>query len=63
VVEVLNGSDQRTLAELGDGQAFGRNGALSEGTRTATIRAKTDTQLLAIGKDDFDGLLAEDPSR
>ena len=61
VVEVLNGSDQRTLAELGDGQAFGEMALLSEGTRTATIRAKIDTKLLAIGKDDFDRLLAEDP--
>ena len=61
VVEVLNGSDQRTLAELGDGQAFGEMALLSDGTRTATIRAKTDTRLLAIGKDDFDRLVAEDP--
>jgi CRP-like cAMP-binding protein len=61
VVEVLNGSDHRTLAELGEGQAFGEMALLSEGTRTATIRARTDTQLLAIGKDDFDRLLAEDP--
>ena len=61
VVEVLNGSDQRTLAELGDGQAFGEMALLSEGTRTATIRAKTDTRLLTIGKDDFERLLAEDP--
>src|SRR5216683_1332569 len=60
-VEVLNGSDQRTIAELGDGQAFGEMALLSDGTRTATIRAKTDTRLLAIGKDDFDRLLAEDP--
>ncbi len=42
-------------------QAFGEMALLSEGTRTATIRAKTDTQLLTIGKDDFDRLLAEDP--
>ena len=42
-VEVLNGSDQRTLAELGDGQAFGEMALLSGGTRTATIRAKTDS--------------------
>src|SRR6267378_621577 len=61
VVDVLNDSDHRTLAELGDGQAFGEMALLSEGTRTATIRARTDTQLLAIGKDDFDRLLAEDP--
>ena len=61
IVEVLNGSDQRTLAELGEGQTFGEMALLSEGTRTATIRAKTDTRLLAIGKDDFDRLVAEDP--
>jgi CRP-like cAMP-binding protein len=61
VVEVLNGSDQRTLAELGEGQTFGEMALLSDGTRTATIRAKTDTRLLAIGKDDFDRLVAEDP--
>ena len=58
---MLNGSDQRTLAELGEGQTFGEVALLSEGTRTATIRAKTDTRLLAIGKDDFDRLVAEDP--
>jgi CRP-like cAMP-binding protein len=61
VVEVLTDGDQRTRAELGDGQAFGEMALLSGGARTATIRAKTDTQLLAIGKDDFDRLLAEDP--
>ena len=58
-VEVLN--EQHTLAELGKGQAFGEMALLSGGTRTATIRAKTVTELLAIGKDDFDKLLAEDP--
>ena len=60
VVEVL-ADDQRTRAELGDGQAFGEMALLSGGTRTATIRAMTDTQLLTIGKDDFERLLAEDP--
>jgi CRP-like cAMP-binding protein len=58
-VEVL--ADQRMLAELGNGQAFGEMALLSGGARTATVRAKTDTHLLAIAKDDFDRLLAEDP--
>jgi CRP-like cAMP-binding protein len=58
-VEVLN--DEKILAELGKGQAFGEMALLSGGTRTATIRAKTDSELLAIAKDDFDSLLAEDP--
>ena len=61
VVEVLNGSDQRTLAELGGGQAFGEMALLSEGTRTATIRAKTDTRLLTIGKEDFERLAGRGP--
>ena len=43
-VEVLNDDGQRTLAELGDGQAFGEMALLSGGTRTATVRAKTDSQ-------------------
>jgi len=34
---------------------------LSGGTRTATIRAGTDVDLLMIGKADFDSLLADDP--
>jgi CRP-like cAMP-binding protein len=58
-VEVLN--DQRTLAELSNGQAFGEMALLSGGARTATVRAKTDSHLLAISKDDFDRLLADDP--
>jgi len=58
-VEVLN--DQHTLAELAKGQAFGEMAMLSGGTRTASVRAKTDTELLALGKDEFDKLLAEDP--
>jgi len=60
-VEVLNADENRVLAELGDGQAFGEMALLSGGARTATIRAKVDTRLLRIGKADFDKLLAEDP--
>ncbi|HTR87472.1 MAG TPA: cyclic nucleotide-binding domain-containing protein [Reyranella sp.] len=60
-VEVLGDADDRTLAELGPGQAFGEMALLSSGTRTATIRAKTDADFLTIDKEDFDRLLAEDP--
>jgi len=58
-VEVLNDSDQRALAELGPGQAFGEMALLDAGARTATIRAKVDSLLLRIGKEDFDKLLTE----
>jgi CRP-like cAMP-binding protein len=58
---LLADSDPHPRAELGEGQAFGEMALLSGGGRTATIRAKTDTRLLSIGKEDFDRLLAEDP--
>jgi CRP-like cAMP-binding protein len=60
-VEVLHDQAGQTLAELGNGQAFGEMALLSGGTRTATVRAKVDSHLLAIDKADFDRLLAEDP--
>jgi CRP-like cAMP-binding protein len=48
------------IARLGQGQAFGEMSLLSGGARTATIRALEDTDLLKIGKDDFDRLVAAD---
>jgi CRP-like cAMP-binding protein len=60
-VEVVDEGAHRTLAELGRGQAFGEMALLSGGKRTATIRSKTDAQLLVIDKADFDMLLADDP--
>jgi CRP-like cAMP-binding protein len=48
------------IAVLGEGHAFGEMSLLSGGPRTATIRAIEDTELLKIGKDDFDRLVAAD---
>jgi CRP-like cAMP-binding protein len=48
------------IAQLGQGNAFGEMSLLSGGPRTATIRALEDTELLKIGKDDFDRLVAGD---
>jgi CRP-like cAMP-binding protein len=48
------------IAQLGQGQAFGEMSLLSGGARTAAIRALQDTDLLKIGKDDFDRLVAAD---
>ena len=58
---VAEGEPPRVLAELGVGQALGEMALLNGGTRTATVRARTDSNLLAIGKADFDRLLADDP--
>jgi CRP-like cAMP-binding protein len=48
------------IAQLGQGHAFGEMSLLSGSARTATIRALEDTDLLKIGKDDFDRLIAAD---
>ena len=48
------------LAELGEGQAFGEMALLSGEPRTATIQSAAQTDLLEIGREDFDTLLVKD---
>jgi signal-transduction protein with cAMP-binding, CBS, and nucleotidyltransferase domain len=66
-VEVLangqSGADASgsAIAVLGPGHAFGEMSLLSGGPRTATIRAVEDTDLLEIGKDDLEQLVANGP--
>ena len=66
-VEVLADDSQesattasRPIATLGEGQAFGEMALLTGGPRTATIRAAVKTELLEIGKDDFEQLVKKD---
>lgn len=61
VVEVIDDGTQKLLAELGIGQPFGEMALLNGGVRTATVRAKADSQLLSIAKPDFDRLVESDP--
>ena len=48
------------IAVLGEGHAFGEMSLLSGGPRTATIRATENSDLLRIGKQDFEELIAAD---
>jgi CRP-like cAMP-binding protein len=61
-VEVIEGggADCHSLAELGPGQAFGEMALLSGAPRTATIRAAAPAELLAIRREDFLRLMAQD---
>lgn len=59
--EPLNGRvTGERLAELGEGQAFGEMALLSGEPRTATIQSVAQTDLLEIGREDFDHLVAND---
>jgi CRP-like cAMP-binding protein len=49
------------IANLGPGTAFGEMGLMSGGARTATIRTLAGAELLEIGREDFDALIAADP--
>jgi CRP-like cAMP-binding protein len=58
--DVLSGEERR-IARLDAGQAFGEMALLHGGERTAAARVSVDTQLLAIDKGDFDHLIRHDP--
>ncbi len=61
VAPEANAPGTSTIAMLGEGHAFGEMSLLSGGPRTATIRAIEDSNLLRIGKQDFERLVVADP--
>jgi CRP-like cAMP-binding protein len=50
------------VAELGAGAYFGELALLDRLPRSATVRALTDMDLIAIGQRDFNKLLRESPA-
>lgn len=59
-VEVIRG--QAVIAELGTDRFFGEMALVSDGPRNATIKVKTDAELLVLTKDDFHHLLQTNPT-
>ena len=55
IVEVL--IDGKSVADLGRGAYFGEIALLTAERRTATIRSKTDCELLSLSKSDLDELI------
>ena len=53
------GGRTRTLARLGAGDHFGEIGVLQGVARTASVRAATDTTVLALGRDAVNELVVE----
>jgi len=63
-VEVLSRTDGRSriLAVLGEGDFFGEMALLTGNPRSATVRAVTDVDLLALYQPDFDELVLKYPT-
>lgn len=63
-VEVLSITDghSRILAVLGEGDFFGEMALLTGSPRSATVRAVTDVDLLALHQSDFDELVLKYPT-
>jgi rhodanese-related sulfurtransferase len=47
------------VADLGPGEVFGEEALVTGGTRSATIRAVTDIELLTLGKADYQALISQ----
>lgn len=62
-IDIVNetGNESNIIASLGSGQSFGEIALLNRDLRTATAIAKQDSQLLKIGKDQFDALMEISP--
>lgn len=58
-VEVVDA--ERALRTMGKGGFFGERSLIFEQPRTATVRAKTDCDLLVLDKEAFQGILKDQP--
>ena len=53
--------NDRVIAELGERECFGEMAILDASPRSATVTAVTDTNLLKIGREDFQEIMSEKP--
>jgi len=59
---VVDGTAPRTVATLGKGDFFGEAALLTGEPRNATVMAKEDVQLYALGNEEFQAVIAESAS-
>ncbi|CAN5823152.1 patatin-like phospholipase family protein [soil metagenome] len=58
---VVDGGVGRHLGSIGRGEVAGEMALISDEPRSATVVAERDSQLLRLGTDGFDQLIADDP--
>lgn len=61
IIEKRLGGQERTVAELSEGDFFGEMAVLNERPRTATARCKEATSCLVIDKRTLEAMLAKNP--
>ena len=60
-LEVLGAPEKSRIRTLGRGAVLGELALLTGGTRSASVRALRDTELVTIDRKDFEGLLRDRP--
>ncbi|MFL5827605.1 MAG: patatin-like phospholipase family protein, partial [Thermoleophilaceae bacterium] len=58
----VDGDDENLLRILGPGSVVGELALLADTTRSASVRARRDTELLSLRRSDFEALVSEDPA-
>lgn len=61
IIREMPDGEERLLATMGPGEYFGEMALISDAARTATVRARTDVELVAMGRADFTTLYAYVP--
>src|SRR5690606_1611036 len=58
IVREMPDGEERLLATMGPGEYFGEMALVSDAARTATVRARTEVELVGMGRADFTTLYA-----
>lgn len=61
-VFIAEGGSERLVRTMGEGEFFGEIALLTGEKRSATIKAREDVELYALGKTDFDAAVAVSPT-
>ena len=63
VSKAVTGKVEQVLARFGPGDFFGEMSLFDHAPRSATIQAETDTMLLALDRENLNGLIRGEPAR
>jgi NTE family protein len=62
VVDETPGREAHAFRELRSGEAVGELALITDAPRNASLRVRRDAEILKIGRDEFEGILADSPA-